>query len=59
MSDLYADEEMADKISLRFGVFTDARQEADLEERFIRAKIAADRVKDDPQEICGFYDLKN
>lgn len=49
---------MAGRINLRFGVFTDARQEADIEERFDRAKIAADRVKDDPQTICGFYDLK-
>ncbi len=56
-SDVFADEEIADKVRLRFGVFADARQEPDTEERFIRAKIAADRVKDDPQRICGFYDL--
>ena len=49
-------DDMADRISLRFGVFADARQEPDIEERFIRATIAADRVKDDPQRFCGFYE---
>ncbi|MBR3739076.1 MAG: diguanylate cyclase [Clostridia bacterium] len=57
LSDVFDDKETADKVRLRFGVFTDARQEADIEERFDRAKIAADRVKDDSQKICGFYDL--
>ena len=49
--------ELADKLHMRFGVFSNAQQEADIEERFVRAKIAADRVKDDPQVICGYYDL--
>ena len=40
---------------MRFGVFTNALQEANIEERFNRAKIAADRVKDDPQTIFAFY----
>ena len=56
ISDIYADEEIADKIKLRFGVYVDARQESNVEERFVRAEIAADRVKDDPHNICGFYD---
>lgn len=56
-SDVFSDEEIAEKISLRFGVFIDARQEKKVEERFDRAKIAADRVKDDPERICGYYDL--
>lgn len=34
---------------LRFGVFVDARQELNIEERFVRAEIAADRIKDDSQ----------
>lgn len=42
---------------MRFGVFADARQEPNIDERFDRARIAADRVKDDPKTICGFYDL--
>jgi hypothetical protein len=41
---------------MRFGVFADARQEPDIEERFKLAKIAADKVKNDPETICGFYD---
>ena len=42
MADAFVDKEMADKVELRFGVFADARQEADIEERFARAMIAAD-----------------
>ena len=56
-SEVLANEEIADKVHMRFGVFSNAHQEADIEERFVRAKIAADRVKDDPQVICGYYDL--
>ena len=40
-----AREEMADKVSLRYGVFEDAQQEPDIEERFVRAKDAADSVR--------------
>ena len=54
-SDVAADEAVADKINLRFGVFADAQREADIEERFVRAKIAADRVKDDSEKQCGYY----
>ena len=54
----YADEKIADNISIRFGIFTNAGQETDMEERFERARIAADRVKNDTQTICGFYDLE-
>ena len=46
----------ADKITLRFGVFTDAQREPDIDERFDRARIAADRVKDDSRSTIGFYD---
>ena len=56
LSELYADKEIADNINIRFGVFTNARQEPDMEERFERARIAADRVKNNPEQICGFYD---
>ena len=48
--------ESADKVSIRFGIFTDARQVESIEDRFERAKIAADRVKNDPERNCGFYD---
>lgn len=57
LSDLYNEKEIADPIRIRVGVFVDARQTADIEERFNRAMIAADKIKDDPQRICGFYDL--
>ena len=57
LSDLYDEKEIADPIRIRVGVFVDARQTADIEERFNRAMIAADKIKDDPQRICGFYDL--
>lgn len=57
VSNLFVNEEIADRINLRFGVYPDARREPNIEERFVRAEIAAVRVKDDPQKICGFYDL--
>lgn len=49
MADAFHNGDTADKISLRFGIFVDAQQESDVEERFLRARIAAERVKDDPQ----------
>ena len=52
----FVDKEMADKVELRFGVFADARQEADIEERFARAQIAADSVEDDTGNVLGFYE---
>ena len=54
-----AETEIADKVRLRFGVYPDAQQEPDIEERFVRAKIAADSVEDDPQRICGFYEFQS
>ena len=56
LSDVFAGKDTPDKVSLRFGIFTDAKQTDNIEERFERAKIAADRVKNDPEKICGFYD---
>ena len=56
LSDLFDEEDIADVIHLRAGVFTDARQTADIEERFNRAKIAADRVKEESGKICCFYE---
>jgi diguanylate cyclase (GGDEF)-like protein len=54
--DVLGEKSDADKISLRFGVFTDAQREPDIDERFDRARIAADRVKDDSRSTIGFYD---
>ncbi len=42
-------------VTLRFGVFANAQQEPDPEERFVRAKLAADSVKEEPGKLCGFY----
>ncbi len=58
LEELFAESGFSDKISIRFGVFIDAQRENDIEERFTRAIIAADRVKEDPRNICGFYDLE-
>jgi GGDEF domain-containing protein len=56
MAGVFDDEETADRVSLRFGVFADAQQEDDVEERFDCAKLAADRIKEDPDTICGYYE---
>jgi GGDEF domain-containing protein len=56
LSDLFLMEGIADRISIRFGIFADARQADNIEDRFEFAKIAADRVKNNPDRICGFYD---
>jgi diguanylate cyclase (GGDEF)-like protein len=55
LSDDLSGEEIADKVSIRFGVLSDARQVENIQERFEFAKIAADRVKNDPERNCGFY----
>ena len=52
---VFTDNEMAENIHLRFGIFTDAKQEKDIEERFVRAETAADSVKDDPQKLFEYY----
>ena len=57
LADVYSEDVIKGKVSLRFGVYSKANSETDIEERFVRAKIAADRVKDDQQTICGYYDL--
>jgi len=56
LQDVFSGEEFADRFSIRFGVFTDARQTGDIEERFEFARIAANRAKNDPERNCGFYD---
>ena len=51
-----SDGETAGKFSLRLGVYLNAQQEPDIDERFDRAKAAADSVRDDPQKLCGFWE---
>ena len=55
LSDVFSEEKIADKFSLRFGVFPNARKVESIEDRFECAKIAADRVKNEPEKNCGFY----
>ena len=55
MADICAEKELAGRIKLRFGVFADAGKVKNVEERFIRARIAADSVKKDSDAIFGFY----
>ena len=54
--ELFLEKETADKVCLKFGVFVNARREPNVKERFARAVLAADSVKDDPNKICGFYE---
>ena len=56
VADLFDDRTMASRVSLRFGVLTDAQGEPDVEERFVRAKAASDGVKGDPHRVVGFYE---
>ena len=58
LDNLFVDEEMASKVRLKFGVFPNASQEPDIEERFACAKVAADSMEDDSSRICGYYDLQ-
>ncbi len=55
-ANLSTDQQIEGKVGLWFGVFVDARQEPDVEDRFSCAKIAADRVKEDPDALYGFYE---
>ena len=54
-ADLYIEKETAEKVTLRFGVYANAGQEPDIEQRFIFAGIAADIAVNDPKRICGYY----
>ena len=57
MSVVFADTDIGDKVSIRFGIYANAKQESKVEERFDRAKIAADRIKNDPEKAYDFYDI--
>ena len=56
LSEVCSGKEMADIVSIRFGVCVDAWQMENIEERFECAKTAADEVRNDPKKICGFYE---
>ena len=55
LEELFVEKETGDKVTLRFGIYANAQLEPDIEERFVRAKIAADNVEHDPQALCGYY----
>ncbi|MBR3317571.1 MAG: diguanylate cyclase [Atopobiaceae bacterium] len=59
LADVLAEGEMANRVSLRLGVLKYAQSEPDVEGRFVRAKAAAEGVKNDPgmwyKEAVGFY----
>ena len=54
LDELFVEEETANRVRLRFGVYANAQAEPDIEERFVRAKQAADKVENDPQVLCGY-----
>lgn len=51
IDELFVEEETAGIIKLRFGVFIDAKQEPDIEQRFIRAKNIADSMENEPLKL--------
>ena len=55
-SDLFVEKETKEKVSLRFGIFPDAEREADVEQRFVYASIAADLAVKEPDKLYGIYD---
>lgn len=55
-ADLFVEKETADKVSLRFGIYPNAHKETDIEKRFVKAKIAADSVEDDPEKLYAIHD---
>ena len=57
LSEVTTEKEMDSKAVLRFGLFTDAQREHDIEERFVRAKIEADRANEDPKTRNPSYEI--
>ena len=55
VSGILADEEIRERVDLKFGIYANAQQEPDLEERFMRADLAAGKVKNDPERLFAFY----
>ena len=54
-SGLYFEKDAVGKVTMRFGVFSNAAQEPEIEQRFVCAGIAADNAANDPKTICGYY----
>ena len=56
IDEVHAGQETRDTVSLRFGVFVNARQEENIEERFACARIAAESIANEEHTICGYYE---
>ena len=59
VNDLSQEKEIANKVTLRFGVFPDARREPEIEERFACAKAAASGVEKEIGKLCGYYEYRS
>ena len=55
MDELFVDPETASKVTLRIGVYLNAQEEHDIEERFVRAGQAANVARNDPNRLFGYY----
>ncbi len=55
MAEVFVEKETTEKVKLRFGVYTNAGKEENLEKRFALAEEAANSVRNDPQKLCGYY----
>lgn len=55
--DLFFEEEIAGKVSLSIGILTDAQTEPDIEDRFVRARMAANSLGNDPEQWFAFCQL--
>ena len=59
IAELYFEKDAAGKVALRFGVYPNAEQEPEIEQRFVLAGIAADVAPRKPGERCGYYTEQN
>ena len=58
LEDLFLEKETAEKVTMRFGIYTDAQQEKDIEERFAKAKNVADNMEKDGTKLFRFYNAE-
>ena len=54
MADVFLEEDTAEKVRLRFGIYEHAQQETDIEDRCARAKDAADHLNG--QQLYAIYE---
>ena len=55
-ADIVTDEASANRVRLRFGVYSDVDKKIDVDRRFDRAKIASDNVRNNYAVNVGIYD---